>query len=282
MSASLVLRRRLAAELRALRLAHQLSQDEVARELDVSSNKIVRIENAQSSVSTSDLKQLLSLFQVDADTRDRLLDLGRDARKRGGWWSAYHDLLPGPYVQLEAAAAEIRNYQPTLLPGLLQTPEYMRSLMHSTGSALAVEEAERRITARLQRQARLTSADPLVLHALIDEAALRRTAGQPQIAGDQFRHLIEMAALDNVHLRVVPYTAGLYPSAGHPFVILGFPEPVDPDVVLVENRAGERYFDNAQEVGGFHADFKHIAESSLSEKATLVLLRRTLSETMGR
>jgi transcriptional regulator with XRE-family HTH domain len=280
MSASLVLRRRLAAELRALRLAHQLSQDDVARELEVSSNKIVRIENAQSSVSTSDLKQLLLLFQVDTENRDRLLDLGRDARKRGGWWSAYTDLLPGPYVQLESAAAEIRNYQPTLLPGLLQTPGYARAIMQSVGSALAPEEAERRIAARLQRQARLTTADPLVLHALIDEAALRRTAGQPQIAADQFRHLIEMVALDNVHLRVIPYATGLYASAGYPFVILGFPEPIDPDVVLVENRAGERYFDDAQEVAGFHADFRHISEAALPEDATLDLLQRALSGKM--
>ncbi|GAA2435692.1 hypothetical protein GCM10010191_57960 [Actinomadura vinacea] len=105
-------------------------------------------------------------------------------------------------------------------------------------------------------------------------------AASHRLLKSQFRHLIEMAALDNVHLRVIPYTAGLYPSAGYPFVILGFPEPVDPDVVLVENRAGERYFDNAQEVAGFHADFKHIAESSLPEEATLALLRRPLSGTI--
>ncbi|MFI0351731.1 Scr1 family TA system antitoxin-like transcriptional regulator [Actinomadura sp. 9N407] len=281
MSASLVLRRRLAAELRALRIAHRLSQDDVARELEVSSNKIVRIENAQSTVSTSDLKQLLLLFQVGTEDRDRLLDLGRDARKRGGWWSAYTDLLPGPYVQLESAAAEIRNYQPTLLPGLLQTPGYAHATMQSFGSALAAEEAERRVNARLQRQARLTAEDPLTLHAIVDEVVLWRIAGQSQIAEEQFRHLIEMATLDNIHLRVIPYAAGLYASAGNSFAILTFHDPIDPDVVMVENRAGERYFDAAHEVAGFHSDFRHIINAALSEDTTLDLLRKALSGKMG-
>ncbi|GAA0322389.1 helix-turn-helix domain-containing protein [Actinoallomurus spadix] len=279
MSASLVLRRRLAGELRALRLQTGLSQEQVAEYLDASAYKIVRIENAQSSIGMSDLRQLLTLYKVDAETRDRLIDLGRNARKRGGWWSSYRDVLPGPYVQLEAEASLIRNYQPSMVPGLLQTPDYARAVVQSSSLAISPDEIERRVTVRMKRQERLYDAEnPLELHALIDEAVLYRQAGEERVMQAQLEHLIEAAALDNVSLRVLPYDAGLYPAVGNPFVILTFAESVDPDVALCENRVGEKYFHDAEEVSGFHADFRQMTKVSLDEAASVKLIKRTITE----
>ncbi|WP_329259558.1 helix-turn-helix transcriptional regulator [Actinoallomurus sp. NBC_01490] len=278
MSASLVLRRRLAGELRALRLKTGMSQEEVAAHLEVSSNKIVRIENAQSSVSISDLRQLLALFRVDAQTAEQLLDLGRNARKRGGWWSSYRDLLPGPYIQMEAEATLVRNYEPSKVPGLLQTADYARAVVLASIPAVPPEEVERRVAVRMKRQERLTTDKPLTLHALLDEAVLYRQAGGPKIMRCQLERLIEAAKLPNVSLRVLPYTAGLYPAAGNPFVILSFADSVDPDVVLCENRVGERYFHDADEVAGFHADFRQMTKVSLDEAASVTLIKKTITE----
>jgi transcriptional regulator with XRE-family HTH domain len=278
MSASLVLRRRLAGELRALRLQAGLSQEQVAEYLDASGYKIVRMENAQSAIGISDLRQLLVLYKVDADTRDRLIDLGRNARKRGGWWSPYRDLLPGPYVQLEAEASLVRNYEASIVPGLLQAPEYARAMVLTASSAVTQEETERRVNARIKRQERLHGDNPLELQALIDEAALHRRAGDPKIMQRQLEHLVETAELPNVSLRVLSYDAGLYPAIGNPFVILTFAESVDPDVVLCENRVGERYFHDADEVAGFNADFRLMTKVSLDEGASVTLIKRAMTE----
>jgi transcriptional regulator with XRE-family HTH domain len=258
-----------------------MSQEEVAAHLEVSSNKIVRIENAQSSVSISDLRQLLTLFRVDAQTAEQLLDLGRNARKRGGWWSSYRDLLPGPYVQLEAEATLVRNYQPSKVPGLLQTPDYARAVVRASNLTVPPEEVERRIAVRLKRQERLHGDDPLRLHALLDEAVLHRQAGGPEVMRGQLESLIEAADLPNVSLRVLPYDAGLYPAVGNPFVILTFAGSVDPDVVLCENRVGERYFHDADEVAGFHADFRQMIKGSLNEAASVTLIKKAITEMSG-
>jgi transcriptional regulator with XRE-family HTH domain len=279
MSASLVLRRRLAGELRALRLQAGLSQEAVAEYLDASAYKIVRIENAQSSIGMSDLRQLLALYKVDAETRERLIDLGRNARKGGGWWSSYRDVLPGPYVQLEAEASEVRNYEPSKVPGLLQTPDYALTVVHASSLTISPEEASRRVTARMRRQERLQDdGNPITLKVLIDEAVLHRRAGGPTAMRGQLEHLLEAAELPNVSLRILPYAAGLYPAVGNPFVILTFAESVDPDVVLCENRVGERYFHDADEVAGFHADFREMTDVSLSEDASVTLIERVIAE----
>jgi transcriptional regulator with XRE-family HTH domain len=278
LSASLVLRRRLAGELRTLRLRAGLSQEEVAEYLDASTNKVIRIENAQSSIGISDLRQLLTLYKVDAETRERLLDLGRNARKRGGWSSAYRDLLPGPYVQLEAEASLVRNYQASIMPGLLQTPDYARAMVLTSSRAVTPEEVDRRVAARMKRQERLQGKNPLTLHALIDEAALHRRAGRSQVMRKQLERLVEASQLPNVGLRVLSYDAGLYPAVGNPFVILTFPDPIDPDVVLCENRTGEQYFHDAQEVAGFHADYQHMAKVSLDEDDSVTLIKRAIVE----
>jgi transcriptional regulator with XRE-family HTH domain len=277
MSASLVLRRRLAGELRALRLQAGLSQEEVAKYLDASAYKIVRIENAQSSIGMSDLRQLLALYKVDAETRERLVDLGRNARKRGGWWSSYRDVLPGPYVQLEAEASLVRNYESSIVPGLLQTPEYVRAMVRTSSRAVTEEETERRVDARTKRQERLYGENPLQLRALVDEAVLRR-CGNPQLTRRQLERLIEAADLPNVSLRVLPYETGLYPAVGNPFVILTFADSADPDVVLCENRVGERYFHDADEIAGFQADFEQMSKASLDETSSITLIKRAIRE----
>jgi transcriptional regulator with XRE-family HTH domain len=261
-----------------LRLQAGLSQDEVAEYLDASTNKIIRIENAQSSIGMSDLRQLMVLYKVNAETRDRLLELGRNARKRGGWSSAYRDLLPGPYIQLEDEASLVRNYQASIMPGLLQTSEYMRAMVLTSNWAVTPEEVDRRVAVRMKRQERLQGENPLTLNALIDEAALRRRAGRSGVMRAQLERLIEASQLTNVTVRVLSYDAGLYPAVGNPFVILTFPDPIDPDVVLCENRVGERYFHDAQEVAGFHADFQRMSEVSLDEDDSITLIKTAITE----
>jgi transcriptional regulator with XRE-family HTH domain len=278
MSTSVVLRRRLATELRSLRHKAGLSQDHVAEHLGAAVSKIVRIENAQSTVSLGDLRVMLTLYSVPPEEHERLLDLARNARKRQGWWSAYRDLLPGKYMALEAEASEILNYEPSCVPGLLQTPEYARALI-SSDRRLHPEDIDRYVQARMTRQKRLWADDPsLSLHTLIDEAALRRVVGGRDVMRAQLQAIEQAMQRPNITISVIPLQAGAYPSLGVPFAILSFHDPRDPDVVLVEGR-GERYFEDAEEIAMFRADWEDIKRLTSSAEDQHRLINNLTKET---
>ncbi|MBE1530454.1 helix-turn-helix domain-containing protein [Actinomadura algeriensis] len=277
MSTSIVLRRRLAAELRTLRHKAGLSQEELAEHLGAAVSKIVRIENAQSTVSLSDLRVMLALYSVPSKDQESLLELARNARKRQGWWSAYRDLLPSKYVALEAEASDIYNYEPTHIPGLLQTEEYSRALQ-SADRRLHQEDIDRYVAARMTRQESLWRDEPsLSLHAIIDEAALHRIIGGPEVMAAQLRRIEEATQRPNITVKIMPFGTGAYPSLGVPFVILGFRDPRDPDVVLVEGR-GENYFESAEEVAMFRADWIEIDRMATSATDVPRLIRDIIKE----
>jgi transcriptional regulator with XRE-family HTH domain len=112
--------RRLRYELRRLREQAGLTRDEVARRLERSGSKISRIETGQSRAQTGDVRDLLDVFGVHGDEAEPLVQLAREARKRG-WWTAYNDVFTGTHVGLEAEASAMRTYEPQIIPGLLET-----------------------------------------------------------------------------------------------------------------------------------------------------------------
>ncbi|MDX6742384.1 helix-turn-helix transcriptional regulator [Actinocorallia sp. A-T 12471] len=273
MSTSIVLRRRLASRLVDYRKTAGLTQRDAAAHLGAGVSKIIRIETAESTVSVGDLRSLLTLYKItDPEECDELVELARQARKRGGWWSAYRDLLSGPFLALEAEAARISDYEPSLIPGLLQTEGYAYRLI-ATLTNVHEEEVQRLVQVRMRRQRRLYDDDaPLVLDAIIDEAALIRTLHCGDIAREQLERLLKDGERPNISIRVVPKEAGIYPAIGYPFVIIGFPGP-DPDIVLTETRVGEQYLHDAQEVGAFVSDLRELIACALDEEDSARLIR---------
>lgn len=236
----------------------------------MSTRTIKRAEDGDNALLARQLARYVDVCGADRETRAHLIELGQQARKRGGWWSAYKDLLPGPYVQLEAEASEVHNYEPLLVPGLLQTEEYA----HAIASAMQrrPRDAERHVEARMRRQRRVYDGD-LTVNAMIDEAVLQRAAVD-DIGQAQLHHLAEMAALPNVRIRVLPWAAGLYPAAGLPIVMLRFASPFDPDLAMTETPGGEKYYDDAEEVAGLNAVLDGIDEIALPSSDTLGIVDR--------
>ena len=155
-------RRRLAAELRHLRTDARLTVEDVAGRLQWPASKVSRIENRQVGIRPQDLRKLLDLYQAkDRAYREQLLEMGRRATERG-WWQSYSGLLPalGNLIGLEAEASTIRTYEPELIPGLLQTADYARAVIRSGFPAETMEEIDRRVEIRLERQEALTRTDP--------------------------------------------------------------------------------------------------------------------------
>ena len=179
-----VLRMLLGSQLRRLREAKGVTREAAGWEIRASESKISRMELGRVGFKERDVADLLTLYGVIAEEeRAALLALARQANNPG-WWHRYGDVLPSwfqAYLGLEAAAALIRTYELQFVPGLLQTRDYARAVVLLGHGRAPAEEIERRVDLRMARQALLTRPDPPQLWAVVDEAALRRPIGSPDI-----------------------------------------------------------------------------------------------------
>jgi transcriptional regulator with XRE-family HTH domain len=270
-----VRRRRLALELRRLREVARLTCEEVAEHLECSASKISRVETGRVSVSPRDVRDMLEIYGVSGQDRDSLVQLARDSRQKG-WWHAYSDTINpqfATYVGLESAASEIRVYEVSLIPSLLQTEDYARAIITSGMMNGTGEEMERSVALRMARQPALTrDDDPPLLWTVLDEAALRRRVGGSELMRAQLEHVLELSSLKNVAMQVIPFGAGAHPAMGRPFVILVFPERIDPDVVYLEDLTSAFYLEDVEEVDRYNVFFNHLRANALSfdESAALV------------
>jgi transcriptional regulator with XRE-family HTH domain len=238
--------RRLMRELKRLREAGGITPDEAAQQLDFSKSKLYRIENGRSRVDADDLEDMLDLYGIRSPQRDALIQLGRESRRRG-WWTRYKDVFTGSYVGLEAEASDIRQ-NASLVPGIFQTPDYARAVIAATGPWLDAAETERRVAARVARQQALFGAPQIPnIHVVLDESALRRQVGGPEVTRRQMSALAEAAQRPEVTIQMLPFTAGACAGIDGDFVILAFPDPEDPPVVYVEGLFGDLYLESKEE-----------------------------------
>jgi transcriptional regulator with XRE-family HTH domain len=236
-------RRRLRYALRQLRMDASLTQEQVASEMDWSLSKVIRIETGAVSVSVNDVRALLNLYGVVEKGRvSEIIELARVARQRP-WWYAYREhYSPGfqSFLDLEAGAASLKFYQPAVVPGLLQTEAYARAAHAVT--AFAQEQMERMdldVEVRLQRQrAIFDQPNPPRIMVVIEEHALRRPLGGPDVMRPQLLRLRAAQELPNVVLRVLPLTAQVVAGMFGQFIILEFEDEDDAPAVYVEGIAG--------------------------------------------
>jgi transcriptional regulator with XRE-family HTH domain len=266
-----VRRRRLASELRRLREAVKLTIEEVGEKLECSASKISRIETGHVGVTPRDARDLLDLYNVPPDQLEALVQLAREARQKG-WWHKYNEVFTGAFVGLESDASSLRAFQALLVPGLLQTEDYIRAVIKSIRPNWAEAEVELRVAGRMERQRLLTAAEPPHYWAIIDEAVLRRTVGGPSVMHGQMLRLCEIATMPNVTLQIVPFDAGAHSSVEGPYLILGFPEQADPDVVYVDTATGGVYLEEQADVQRYTLMFDHLRASALSPDDSLQMV----------
>ena len=266
--------RQLAAELRRLRDAATLTGEEAAARLGWSPSKISRIETGQTAASPADLRRLLDLYDVTGTARERLEVLGQSAGQRG-WWDAYADTLGPEYtalIALEAEAESVRWYSPMLVPGLLQTEAYAREVVRSGLLIAPPGEIERRVQVKMTRQRALTKDGPPQLSVVLDEAAVLRQVGSPEVVREQLAHLITMAGRPNIMIQVLPLAVGAHPATTGEFTILGFPELVAPDVVYLENMTSDLYVEREGEVYRYTLAFDRLRGLALGPDESAALI----------
>jgi transcriptional regulator with XRE-family HTH domain len=261
--------RRLAAELRRLRESGGLTGDDVAERLGWSASKISRLENARQAPRFADVRRLLDLYGVDGAHREQLLQLARDAVRRG-WWEAFSDALPeqyASYIGLEIEAEEIWQWETQVVPGLLQTEAYAQSVeqrSHST-EVIPPSRVDARVEARMARQSVLTREPPLRLSVVLDEALLLRRHGEPAVMAEQLRHLQQLSELPNLSLQVLPLD-GPHPIATGSFTLLQFPLVGGikfHDVVYIEHLNGCSYLEEETETYRYRLSFERLSAEAL-------------------
>jgi transcriptional regulator with XRE-family HTH domain len=264
-------RHRLGTELRRLREQAGRTIEEAADALECSDSKVSRIETGQVRVTLRDVRELLDLYGVGGRRREAIIEVAEKARVRA-WWQAYGDAPGIPMVGLQAAAAAIQTYEAQLVPGLLQTADYARTVIEAIAPDLDSEQVRRRVELRMERQARLAEDNPPDLTAVLDEAALQRTIGTAEIMGKQLLHLAGAAELSTVTLQVLPLDKGQHAGLSGSFTIFKLPEP-DPAVVFLEQLTRDLYLDTDTELRRYTAAFERLCHLALDPHESVKRIR---------
>ncbi|SDY32484.1 hypothetical protein SAMN05216215_102459 [Saccharopolyspora shandongensis] len=180
------------------------------------------------------------------------------------------------YVGLEAEAAELSNFEPQLIPGLLQTEAYTRALAKVLPGAKE-EDVERQVRVRMLRQERLRHEHPLKMWAIVDEAVLRRAWGGRAVMEEQLEHLLEASAWPNVVLQVLPFDIDGHPAIAGSFAVLSFPEATDLGVAYLDARGG-LFLDEAADVAWYRELFDHLRARAAAPERTQTLIRKAAKE----
>lgn len=279
-------RRRLRNALRRARDTAQLTQEQVAEEMDWSLSKVIRIETGGVGVSTSDLRQLLQLYQVtDPAEVAALIELARIGRRRP-WWTKYKDAIPPgylSYIGLEDESSALRCVAAVGLPGLLQTEEYARAMVEASWWALRSHGeanaalATHRVDVRMIRQQEvLRRATPPEITAILDEAVLWRQIGGPGVLRRQLLHLVALGSSSHITIQVLPFRAGMANMLTQ-FVIMEFPDPADPDAAYLETAFDHIVKEGAQ-VATYRTAFDQLRDASLDDAESLEMIARIASE----
>lgn len=283
---SSVPRRHLGRVLRQLRTEAGMTVDGAAEALQVSRQRLWRIEAGRSAVSRRDVRDMCQRYAARPELTAALVALAGETRAKG-WWHAYGDPLPRwcePYVSLAAEARRLREYADGMIPTLLQTRGYATAVCRRR-SDLTEAERERLVEVRLRRQDVLRRRLPAAprVEVMLAEAVLLRAVSDPAVMVEQLRHLVAVSRLPQVSLRVVPLAVGVHRAAiAGPFMLLDFPpgnraEP-DPPVVYRELLTGSLYLDREPEVAAYEQVWAGLDAVALDQAESRHLIEKITAQ----
>jgi transcriptional regulator with XRE-family HTH domain len=276
--------RRLAAELRRLREHAGLTGEEASQRLGWSGSKLSRIERHHIGVKQADLRAILTLYGVDESHRDELLALARESGKRSRLRQAATSFPPvEKYARAEAEAESVWNWEPLVVPGLLQTPEYARAVVELWLGMFPgpPSETNRRLEARLLRQQVLNRDPPLELSVVIEESVLRRRFGDNAVMRQQLERLVEASELLNVEVRIYPLGGDNPPLPTVAFSYMQFQQVHDVplhDIVSVELLEGTHELEDEEETYQYRVAFEYLISRALDPAQSRSLISAAAAE----
>jgi DNA-binding XRE family transcriptional regulator len=276
--------------MRQLREQAGISLMAAAEDLEFSRARMYRIEGGESPLRRVDVLAMCRMYDASEEITEVLVGLSRESKAKG-WWHAYGDVVPAwfeLYVGMEQAAHRLRQYAPSVIPGLLQNREYAEWVFQKGMGADDPAAVESGVAVRLERQALLNRRKPKppTLEVIIDEGVLRRTIADPVGMQKQLAHLVNVSTRPNVSVRVIPLAAGphIASSAGS-FTILEFPAvgtaSPEPTTIYSENLTGALYLDRPREVETYSGTWRELEKMALDQAASDDLIGTIIKESDG-
>ncbi|MFC5721821.1 helix-turn-helix domain-containing protein [Streptomyces gamaensis] len=279
-------RRQLGRYLAELRERAGLTVKTAAKELERSTATLWRIESGKTSIRSHEVAVMCRVYGASEDLTEALTALAKETKARG-WWHAYGDVIPEGfdlYIGLEEAAARLDVYETALVPGLLQSEGYARSIIEAGHADKDPAEVERRVQLRVKRRVLLTRViNPPKIDVALYEAVLRCPVGGHKTMAEQLRYLAEASELPNLTIKVVPFSAGLHQGVvSGQFMILRFPSTgngstTEPPTVYVDGYTGALYLDKPAEIEQYDSAFRNVWNMALGVEES----RRLILEVAG-
>ncbi|WP_269134574.1 helix-turn-helix domain-containing protein [Spiractinospora alimapuensis] len=266
--------------LRELREENSLTLKEASDHIRRSTATLSRYESGILPSPSNEVVELMNLYGVgEASQRALILRLAEEIAKTG-WWERYHkDVYSSTFdwVWLESQAERLRVFNPSVLPGLLQTSDYAERLIRIDDPTVPEQQIERWVSVRMARQ-EVLARDSLSATFVIDEAALRRPVGGAFAMRRQLSHMIEVGRRDQIDLRVLPFVAGEYPGPKGTFMLVKMPDPF-PEVVAIDSAAGNIFLE-ADDVREFANAYERLHQACLDaeeSRAFMMHIEKELS-----
>ncbi|MEU0540313.1 DUF5753 domain-containing protein [Nocardia sp. NPDC005978] len=257
-----------------------------AAHLEVTRFVLMRMEDGCATrLTTPQLESLLDHYHVTPAERTEALRLWSEIRQQDkfakaqgnskGFWRAYSDqIAPNfpKFLRLEGTASAIVSHQLTIVPGMLQTPEYRRSIIRLTIPDLPEADMVRRLELTARRQDRLEESD-FHLDVILSEAVLRHRPASQAVMAAQLHSLIDASERDNVNVQVVPFACGPHPGLTmRSFTMLRFPKGTSgltlPPVVYAEGAIGSTFHEHSEEVDQYRQAVEGLRAVALSDEHT--------------
>lgn len=268
---------RLGSELRRLREAAGVDMKTAAERIGGDKPKISRMETGKQGVTKAELEVLLQLYSVEDRKIVAALDALRATRRRPDWWDQYGTIL-GPQLRerlaIERDAVRILCFQPLLIPGLLQTPEYARVVNLGVARDASPDQIESLTQVRMVRQEIFKRDSPPQYVCVLDEAVLRRSVGGPAVMAGQLKHLLTAIEPPLTSVQVIPFSNGWHPGLDGSFTIYAYPDPMDLDVVVSEYLDGALYLEEDRTVDQYRLAFDELRTLALSSGQSIDLISR--------
>ncbi|RSM34437.1 XRE family transcriptional regulator [Amycolatopsis balhimycina DSM 5908] len=254
------------------REARNLGVRELGRLTGLIAQNISSWESGRRVPKIEELATILGALRVEPAERARLVNLARTAAEPN--WLEQHTPTIATFVEYERTASAMTQWAPGLLPGLLQTPAYIRALFATTSRPKP--DVEKQVMIRLARREVLSARHALPYQALLSEAVLHQQIGDRQMMAEQLRHLLTVSRARNVSLRVLPERSGYHPGLYGPFVLFDFDDL--PSIVYLELYRGNGYVYNREHVADYRGAVETLSALALSESDSEHLVQGVITE----
>lgn len=271
-----VKRLRLAQELRQLRAEADLTQAQMAKKIGKNRIDLSRLESGHTATQ-ADVLSILEVLNIEGARWTKIATIAREASEQG-WWEGVKNIgeRQAFIANLEAGSSRIQGYEQTFMPGLLQTPEFVRARSEATQTLEPVSgTVEGIIAGRAGRRRMLRRPDGPSVELVLDEGAVHRLAAPPDVVKDQLYHLADAINTDaNVVLRVLPSSARIkdYTVPRSAFTVFTYPDPDDPRIVTVDTVTSDLVLTDDEQVSAYERLYERLVDAALPPQASAEFL----------